>query len=295
MSEDDGEVVSWRRMLESTAQDVGRPQARWLCEQASGYFGDDFLAITDDAISIGAMNRLQAMLERVRSGEPLQYVLGHWSFRSLDLFVDRRVLIPRPETEMVAEHAIRLAREISEHTADRPLVVVDLGTGSGAIGLSLAQELPRGLVEVWLTDVSVDALDVARANLAGLGMAGQGVRCASGNWFNALPPDLSGSLAMVVSNPPYVDESDPAVDAAVRDWEPASAVFAADGGLADLREIVIGAADWLRPGGWLVAEIGSTQRAPVLELLEVSGFVDSEVVADLAGRDRIAVGRRPSR
>ena len=150
---------------------------------------------------------LDAMVARHLAGEPLAYVLGHWSFRHLDLAVDRRVLIPRPETEVVAGVALELARGLA-----RPLTVADLGTGSGAIGLALADELPLDGVTVWLTDASADAIDVARANLAGLGRRGRNVRIAIGSWFDALPAGTTLDLA--VANPPYVADDSPDVEAA---------------------------------------------------------------------------------
>lgn len=284
--------ATWRQRWHDAAVVVGRPQARWLCEEASGAFDDEFLETLDDVVADRSSERLDAMLARVQAGEPLQYVLGHWSFRRLDLLVDRRVLIPRPETELVAEHAINLVRGRAAQRVDRPLKVADLGTGSGAIGLSLALELPHGLVDVWLTDVSADAVDVARANAAGLGMAGERVHFATGSWFEALPDDLRNSLALVVSNPPYVAADDADLDASVRRWEPPAAVVAADGGLADVRAICASAPQWLSAGGWLVLEIGATQGPAVCELLMSNGFVGVAVHRDLAGRDRIVVGQR---
>ena len=289
---DDG-TISWRQLLAETASMHGRPQARWLCEEASGAFGDEFNELLDLPVTERSIAHLDAMLLRLAQGEPLQYVLGHWSFRRLDLLVDRRVLIPRPETELVAETAIELVRSCGGEWPERPLPVADLGTGSGAIGLSLAFELPRGTVDVWLTDLSADALDVARANTAGLGMAGTAVKFGHGPWFDALPVALRGSLALVVSNPPYIAHDDPGVADDVREWEPAQALFADDDGLADVRTIALGATEWLRPGGWLVLEIGSAQGAAVAELLTEAGLVQVEVRADLAGRDRIALARRP--
>ena len=288
----DGTVV-WRQLWDETAALHGRRQARWLCEEASGAFGDEFREVLTHPATVGQVAHLDAMLTRLRTGEPLQYVLGHWSFRTLDLLVDRRVLIPRPETELVAGAAIEAASGLLGKFPQQPLTVADLGTGSGAIGLSLAAELPRGSVEVWLTDVSADALDVARANAAGLGMAGAGVRFARGSWFEALPAALRGNLALVLSNPPYIDPDDERVEASVRDWEPASALFSADHGLADVRTIAVGARSWLRPGGVLVLEIGSGQGADVAELLVGAGLVDVQVLPDLASHDRIATARRP--
>jgi len=287
MGGEDG-TVTWHDLWAETAEAHGRPQARWLCEEASGAFGDEFDEALGDAVTERAMAHLDAMLARLRAGEPLQYVLGHWSFRRLDLLVDRRVLIPRPETELVAEVAIELAR-----IQTRPVRCADLGTGSGAIGLSLLAELPRGSAEVWLTDVSSDALDVARANAAGLGVAGSGARFALGPWFGALPIELRGTLGVVVSNPPYVAADDPDLDASVRDWEPALALFGGGDGSGELAEISTGAAEWLLPGGWLVLEIGARQGAVARELLQRAGFEQVEVRPDLAGLDRIALGRRP--
>ena len=178
-------------------------------------------------------------------GEPLQYVLGHWSFRTLDLLVDRRVLIPRPETEHLVEVALSIARATTG-----PLTIADLGTGSGAIAMALAAELfPRPLT-VWATDASDDALAVARANLAGMGRAAVAVRMEAGSWYDALPPDLAGRLDLVVSNPPYIG-TDEDLDERVRDWEPASALLAGPDGLDALREVIAGApAGWPREGRW---------------------------------------------
>ena len=196
---------------------------------------------------------LDAMLARHAAGEPLAYVLGRWGFRHLDLAVDRRVLIPRPETEVVAGVALELARD-----APRPVTVADLGTGSGAIGLALADELPVDGVRVWLTDVDPDALAVARANLAGIGRRAANVRIAEGSWFEALPADVE--LDVAVANPPYVAEGSPDVDASVRDWEPPGALFAGPDGLDAIRTLVAtgagprqagrvaGAGDRRRPG-----------------------------------------------
>ena len=249
--------------------------------------GADWVAGLDNAAPASSVAHLDAMVARRLAGEPLPYVLGSWGFRHLELMVDRRVLIPRPETEQVVEVALALAAAMP-----RPLVVADLGTGSGAIALSLARELPLTGVEVWATDSSLDALDVARANLAGLGRAAANVRLADGDWFGALPAALAGGLDLVVSNPPYVGTDDP-LEASVRDFEPAVALFAGPDGLDAVRVLVAGAGRWLRPGGRLVLEIGAGQGLAAAALARAAGLATVEVQADLAGRDRVLTAARP--
>lgn len=281
-------TITWRHLWGETTALVGdRVVARWLCEEASGAERDDFVDELDQPATERAVHHLDSMTARVRAGEPVQYVLGHWSFRRLDLLVDRRVLIPRPETELLVDHAARAAA----HRA-RPLTIADLGTGSGAIGLSLAAELWHDALAVWLTDVSADAVAVARANLAGIGRAAANVRIAEGPWFAALPDELRGRLDLVVSNPPYIAVDDPAVEPIVRDWEPGLALFAGSDGLDHLRTIANDSPAWLAPGGTLLLEIGAGQGAAVAALLGDAGLVDVQVLADLAGRDRFVQAKR---
>jgi release factor glutamine methyltransferase len=263
-----------------------RHEARWLCEVATALDGSEFDAALDEPVTDRMVSHLDSMVARYRAGEPLQYVLGRWSFRRLDLAVDRRVLIPRPETELVAEIAIELAMRFD------PRRVVDLGTGSGAIGLSLAVELPLDGTAVWITDASADALALARANLAGIGRAARNVVAVEGDWFEALPADQR--FDVIVSNPPYVADEAIELAASVRDWEPADALFAGPDGLDDIRRLVAGAPAHLAVGGWLVLEIGADQGDAVRSLMEQTGYGEVEVRRDLAGHDRIALGRLAS-
>jgi release factor glutamine methyltransferase len=275
--------VTWRALLAETTTKVGeRPAARWLCEVASG--ADRIDDVLDERATSRMVAHLDSMITRHAAGEPLAYVLGRWSFRHLDLAVDPRVLIPRPETEVVAGVAVELAR-----TRPLPVTVADLGTGSGAIGLALADELPVLGVTVWLVDDDPDALDIARANLAGIGRRAANVRIAAGSWFDALPAGTVVDVA--VSNPPYVATDSPELDQTVRRWEPAHAVFAGADGLVSIRRLVADAPRFIRPGGWLVLEIGADQGPAVEELLWATGFADVEIRPDLAGRDRVAVAR----
>jgi release factor glutamine methyltransferase len=289
MARDTSDAVTWRTLLNETIEVLGeRPQARWICETACGLDGDEFLAELDEPATERMVAQLDAMVARYRAGEPLAYVMGHWSFRTIELMVDRRVLIPRPETEMVAGRALELARGVADQRR-----VVDLGTGSGAIGLSLAAELPIMGTEVWLTDYSTDAVDVARANAIGLGRAAANVRVSHGSWFDALPVDVRGEIDVVVSNPPYIADGDPEVAESVLEYEPHTALFAGDDGLDDVRTIARDARDWLRSGGWLVMEIGYQQGEAVKALLERFGYADVAIANDLTGRPRIAEGRNP--
>jgi release factor glutamine methyltransferase len=225
------------------------------------------------------------MLQRFASGEPLQYVMGRWAFRQLDLLVDKRVLIPRPETELIVDI-------VKSHLGAKreAITLVDLGTGSGAIGLSLLHELPLGAATVWMTDESEDALHVARANAAGIGRPAIGARFAHGNWCDALPAELVGVCDVVVSNPPYIAEGDAEVEASVLQWEPSDALFAGVDGLADIAQIVQTAPKWLAAGGMLVTEMGYTQASAIQQLFSAAGFTHVTVHQDLTGRDRFVSG-----
>jgi len=236
------------------------------------------------------------MLERRRGGEPLQYVLGTWSFRGIDLFVDRRVLIPRPESEVTAEVAIAEVQRLGARRgrpdpwagSDTAYVVADLGTGSGALALALAAELPDA--QVWATDVSEDALAVARANLAGAGLPATRVRLAQGSWYEGLPEELRGRILVIVANPPYVAEYEQ-LEAQVVDYEPDVALVGGETGYEAIDEVVGGARDWLEPGGTLVCEISPRLVEGAIERAQTAGFPDATVRPDLTGRPRVLVAR----
>jgi release factor glutamine methyltransferase len=281
-------TLEWRELWAETQGRVGdRRIARWLCETASGADGDDFLDVLEDPATERMVAHLDAMVGRYLGGEPLQYVLGRWAFRTLDVLVDPRVLIPRPETELLVDHAFGALRDLP-----RPWRVADLGTGSGVIGLSIAAERWHDGMQVWLTDASSDAADVARANAAGIGRGAAAVRVATGSWYEALPADLRGTLHLVASNPPYIADDDPLVEPIVRDHEPPMALFAPDDGLAHLAEIVRGAGEWLAPGGTVIVELGTGQGDRVAAMMRDAGLVDVQVHLDLAGHTRFAQAKR---
>ena len=283
------DTISWREMLASTVWQLGNAQeARWLCEHASGMDSAEFSAEQDQLVTVACAKSLNSMVRDRLSGVPLQYVMQRWAFRHLDIMVDKRVLIPRPETEQVVQVALDIARKTS---SDQALRVVDLGTGSGVIGLSMAFELGAEAAHVWLTDASVDALDVARANMVGIGRAATNVRVVHGSWWNALPQEIAGQIDIAICNPPYIAQDDSEVAPDVHLYEPHSALYASDNGLSDLRTVIEGASTWLKKSGWLVLEIGYQQGAEVLAMMSSSGFVGAEIKQDLSGRDRIAVGQ----
>jgi release factor glutamine methyltransferase len=282
-------MVTWRELQAAAAAQLGAAglqsphvDARRLVERASGEEGAALQLALDAAVTERAAAFFDGMLARRTAGEPLQYVLGSWGFRTLDLYLDSRVLIPRPETEVVAGLAIDEIDRVGART------VVDLGTGSGAIALAVAFERPP--VAVWATDASADALEVARCNLAGAGQAATRVRLAEGSWFTALPEELRGTIDVIVSNPPYVAEGD-SLPAEVADWEPRRALVSGQTGLEAVEVIVAGAPAWLARPGSLVVEIGETQGDVVRTLAEAAGFGDVEVRPDLAGRPRALVAR----
>lgn len=223
------------------------------------------------------MAEFKARLLRRARREPLQYIEGEAAFRQLRLRVDRRVLIPRPETEVLVGEVLEWARG-----RDR-LEVLDMGTGSGAIALSLATE--GSFSRVIATDISADALDLARENHARVSpdapvefRPGEGYAPVAGERFD-----------VVVSNPPYVAEAERAsLDPEVREWEPEGALFAGADGLRVVRTLIAGAPSVLRTGGLLALEVGSGQAAAVADQIRATGgFGEARIRRDLAGRERI--------
>ena len=240
--------------------------------------------VVEPALRPGEAEAIERALHRRLRGEPLAYAVGSAPFRELVLQVDRRVLIPRPETEVVVGEALRL-------TALRPGgVAVDIGTGSGAIALALATE--GHFDEVIATDVSADALEVAEGNAQRL------LRPIHAPVRFRLGADLApleGVRArVIVSNPPYIAyEEAEALPRSVRDWEPPVALFAAERGMARYQALLAGAQERLEPGGVLVLELDA-QRAPETAQIAVrQGFEDVRVVQDYSGRDRVLTARAP--
>ena len=254
-------------------------------------------------VPAGAAAAARAMAARRAAGEPLQYIFGHWPFRGLDLRVDPRVLIPRPETEQVVEVALGEARRLHRLRPEKGLVAVDAGTGSGAIALALAVELGAEVLgEIWATDTSAGVLAVAAANLevcVAAAAAGPlpSVALVEGSWLAPLPPRLQGRVDLVVSNPPYVTEEEWAVLAPEVRAEPRQALVAGPGqqgaaGLADVEAVLEEARRWLRRPGAVVVELAPAQAGAAADRARQLGYDEVRVEPDLAGRPRALVARR---
>ena len=283
--------VAWQTLLdEATNRLAGagfenaEQEARWLVQRASGLEGAELIVGIEEPANLSNATFFYDMLERRLRGEPLQYVLERWGFRVLDLYVDNRVLIPRPETEALTQMALEECRRLEARLA------VDLGTGSGAIALALAVEWTG--IEVWATDISPDALAVAGANVAGMGRIGAAVRLAEGSWYEALPAELAGAVDVIVSNPPYVAEFEVEdLPDEVRAWEPLGALVSGPTGLEAIERIVAEAPLWLAHPGSLLVEIAPHQAAEAEAMARAAGFGSAAVWPDLTGRDRILLAR----
>ncbi len=290
--------LTWRQLLEQVTTQLAAAQAleadvradarrearllvAGLLDWSPGQLAQQF----DALVPTDAMARVVSATARRVRGEPLAYAVGTAAFRHLTLQVDARVLIPRPETEIVVGEALAA-------TADRPGgIAVDIGTGSGAIALALATE--GRFDRVIATDISADALEVARANTEMVG----GATPVEFRLGADLAPLQGVRARVLVSNPPYISYGEAAaLPASVRDWEPATALYAADDGMARYAALLAGAAELLEADGVLVLEVDANRAAATAALAVSSGWNVERLVQDLSGRDRVLVvrpGRSP--
>lgn len=268
-------------LRQAAAAGLDRLDAQMLLLHALGRSPHDrawLIAHDSDPLPCDAAVQCNALVQRRQTGEPVAYLLGQRAFGGLTLAVDARVLVPRPDTEVLVEWALDVLPPPGS-----PARLLDLGTGSGAIALSVAARRPD--TQVTATDASNDALAVAQANARRLDLP---VRFLHGSWLAAVPGE---HFQVIVSNPPYIAEGDPHLDALGH--EPRSALTAGADGLDDLRRIIATAPDHLMAGGWLLLEHGHDQATAVRELLRDAGFSAVNSRTDLAGIERCSGGQLP--
>ena len=266
-------------LAQAQAQGLERLDAQMLVLLAMGRDTSErawLLTHDNDLLAPQQTTRLHGFVQRRLDGEPVAYIEGRKEFFGLDLQVDARVLVPRPDTETLVQWALEVLAGQTSAAA------LDLGTGSGAIALALKQQRPD--CQVHARDLSADALQVAQANARRLHLE---VQFSQGSWFDG----LAQRFALVVSNPPYIVEGDHHL-AALR-HEPPSALASGADGLDDIRKIIEGIGPHLLPGGWLLLEHGYDQANAVCTLLQTAGLQEVQSRADLSGILRCSGGRWP--
>ncbi len=252
-------------------------EARLLVAFALGVGRAHLAAHAEDDVGARAAQAIEALFARRRAGEPIAYLTGEREFFGLSLRVTPAVLIPRPETELVVEQSLEAIARLASPR------VLDLGTGSGAIAVAIAHARPDA--EVWASDTSAAALDIARENAA---LHGVRVRFVHGVWFGALGGER---FDLIAANPPYVAHGDPHLREGDLPFEPEVAQLGGPDGMECLRHIAMAAREHLFPGGWLVVEHGHDQGERCRELFAENGFSDVEDLRDLAGLPRVCKGK----
>jgi release factor glutamine methyltransferase len=240
-----------------------------------------------DSLSSPHAETFRHLIQRRAQHEPLQYITGTQEFWSLPFMVDKRVLIPRPETEVVVETALRSISQSTIHNPQSAIQILDVGTGSGCIAIALAKELPHA--QLWATDVSSDALRVARNNAEHHDVARQ-IIFLQGDLFAPIA-DKTIEFEMIVSNPPYLVHDEIAtLQPEICDWEPHRALDGGRDGLDFYRRLLSESPAFLRSGGWLIMEIGQGQRQAIMRLLQEQPQLRvSFSVPDYSGHDRVVV------
>ena len=276
-------LIEWSgQYLEEKGVERGRLDAEHLLAHAMSTTRLDLYLQYDRLLSGTELDQYRPLLTRRARREPLQYIVGRAGFRNLELEVDQAVLIPRPETEILVDEVLQW---VSENKLKKP-VALDIGTGSGAIALSLVHEGPFSRVVA--TDTSRVALEVATRNSLMSGLSDR-VDFRLGKFYE--PLTAGEVFEVIVSNPPYIADGEAEdLDPEIREWEPGAALYAGPDGLAALRRIVTGAGPYLKPGGLLALEVGLGQATYIMELLENTGeFRTVRVCRDLNGRERVVL------
>lgn len=280
---------SWRRLLiEAGAALADAQAARWLVEEVAGRRLEALVGELDMPAPPGVAAALDALVARRLAGQPLQHVIGHWPFGGVELRVDRRALVPRPETEVLLAEAFA---ELDADSAHRPALVVDLGTGTGALACALVHG--RSWVRVLAVERDSDAFSLAAENVAALPPAeAERVALLAGSWYTPLADEARGRVRLVVANPPYLAAGEwPSLDPVVRDHDPYDALVAGESGLEAVAAVIAGAPEVLGRPGALLVEVAPHQASAGAALARAAGARQVEIVADLTGRSRVVRAR----
>jgi release factor glutamine methyltransferase len=277
-----------RRLLASGIE-TGRLDAELLLGLVLGMTREQLVIRSDEQLRPGQYEQYQNLLFRRLQREPIAYITQRQEFWSLDFFVNRDVLVPRPETELLVEVALKLAGRAK---LSRALRILDIGTGSGAVAVALASELPSA--EIFATDISLAALALARRNAA-TNLTSPSIRFFQGDLFAAISDGLTDGFHLIVSNPPYIRRDEiPRLEQEVSRWEPRRALDGGADGFDYYRRLAAESFRYLLPGGALALEIGSDMAAPVTTLFTNANYTDAEIHRDYNKRDRVFVVRRPA-
>lgn len=260
-----------------SASDSAKRDAQILLQHITGRSRTYILAFDETELTPHEQQQLEALLARREQGEPIAYIVGEREFWSLPLYVSPATLIPRPDTECLVEQALaRLSQDECR--------ILDLGTGTGAIGLALASELPNSRVTG--VDFNPDAVALAQRNQQRLAISN--IQFSQSDWFTSLPNEL---FDMIVSNPPYIDESDVHLSQGDVRFEPSTALIADNQGFSDLAHIIATSKQYLKQQGWLLLEHGWQQGLTVRELFNENGYTNVETCLDYGGKERISLGQ----
>lgn len=273
------QYIEWVKQAANrlSASDSAKRDAEILLEHVTGRSRTYLFAFGETELKAEEFQQAELLLQRREKGEPIAYIIGEREFWSLPLYVSPATLIPRPDTECIVEQALsRLTEQKNQ--------ILDLGTGTGAIALALASEMPQS--QVIGVDFNPDAVALAQRNQQRLNISN--VKFIQSNWFSSLSIQ---QFDMIISNPPYIDENDMHLSEGDVRFEPLTALVAKDEGLADLMHIIKESKKYLKNQGWLLLEHGWTQGLAVRDLFKVHGYTKIETCLDYGGRERISLGQ----
>ena len=267
-------------------------EAQLLLQAVLGVNRAWIISHANDVLETLSNIAFEALINRRLNGEPVAYILGHRDFYGLDLLVTPDTLIPRPDTETLVEAVLaKIPVAYPANSLYEEISVLDLGTGSGAIALAIAKNRPEVLLTA--VDASIGALEVAKKNAQNLAISN--VQFVLSHWFDGLADENNGyaKFDIIVSNPPYIEQSDIHLSQGDLRFEPISALVSGKDGLDDIRQIIDSCLIHLKPQGWLMLEHGYNQAESVADLMAETGLICIATIKDLGGNDRVTIAKNP--